>query len=263
MQTLTTRILFEKRWFIAGWGVVFAIMTTLVILFYPSFSEGPAIDELAKTMPQQLQGLIGDADQYKTLNGFIASQIYEIRMPIIILIMCLVLASSMTVREEENGELRTLNATKLSRTRILLEKWLAGSLIVVILNLIAALGTYVGVLALGETLPHELIGKLMVLSSLFAITGFTIPFAIGLATGRRSVTMFIGLVVTIGSFLLTTFAKAVQWLEPWDVLSLMHYYDTASLTDGGFAVRDISVLLAVLVAMLVFGIMRFRTRDIA
>ena len=263
MRTLLTRTLYEKRWFLVGWSVVFAVMTTLVLMFYPSCSEGPAIDELTKTMPQQLRGLIGDPDQYKSIEGFIATQIYDIRMPLLIMIMGLVLSIGLTVREEESGELRTLSSVKLSRVRVLTEKWLAGSLIVVALNLVAAAGTYVGVLALGEPLPHELIWRLMALSCIFGIVAFSIPFSIGIGTGNRAAAMFIGLVVTIGSFLLTTFAKAVDWLKDWEVLSLVHYYDTQSLKNGDFSQTDISVLLIVLVAVLSFAIIRFRSRDIS
>lgn len=263
MRTLLTRTLYEKRWFLAGWSLVFAVMTTLVLMFYPSFSEGPSIDELAKTMPQQLRGLIGDPDQYKSIDGFITTQIYDIRMPLLIMIMGLVLAAGLTVREEESGELRTLSAQAMSRTRILLEKWFAGWLIIIALNLVAVAGTYVGVVALGETIPHELIWRLMFQSSLFGIVAFSIPFSIGLASGRRAPTMFIGLFVTIGSFLLTTFAKAVDWLKDWEVFSLMHYYDTAALRDGHFNRTDIWILVAIGLVALAIMVLAFRRRDIA
>ena len=163
MRSLISRTLFERRWFITGWSLVFAVMTALVVIFYPSFSDSSAIDQLSKTMPQQLQGLIGDPDQYRTLEGFIASQIYDIRMPIMIMIMGLMLALGLTVREEESGELRSLSMLSISRTRILSEKWLAALLIIAALNLVAVAGTYVGVVSLGEDIPHELIWRLMAL----------------------------------------------------------------------------------------------------
>lgn len=263
MSSLLTRTLYEKRWFIAGWALVFAVMTALVLMFYPSFSQGPGIDELVKTMPQQLRGLIGNPDQYKSIDGFIALQIYDIRMPLLIMIMGLVLAVGLTVREEENGELRTLTAQAMSRSRILIEKWLAGSLIIVILNLVAVAGTYVGVMALGETIPHELIWRLMFLSSLFGIVAFSIPFSIGLATGRRAPTMFIGLIVTMGSFLLTTFAKAVDWLKDWEVLSLLGYYDTGALREGTFNRLDVTILIIIGLVSLALVLVAFRRRDIA
>lgn len=263
MRTLLTRTLYEKRWFFVGWAIVFAVMTALVVMFYPSFSQGPSIEELAKSMPQQLRGLIGDPDQYKSMEGFIASQIYDIRMPLLIMIMGLMLASSLTVREEESGELRTLTALSMSRTRLLLEKWFAGWVIVIGLNLVAVAGTYVGVLSLGETIPHDLIWRLMLLSSLFGIVAFTIPFAIGLATGRRAPTMSIGLIITIGSFLLTTFAKAVDWLKDWEVLSLVHYYDVLALREGYFNRADLVTLILVALIAFIGMWLVFRRRDIA
>lgn len=263
MRSLITRTLYEKRWFLMGWSVVFAVMTTLVLMFYPSFSEGPAIDELTKTMPQQLRGLIGDPDQYKSVEGFIASQIYDIRMPLLIMIMGLVLSIGLTIREEENGELRTLSALALSRHRIVIEKWLAGLLIIITLNLVAAAGTYIGILSLAENPPHELIWRLMVLSSLFGAVAFTIPFSIGMASGRRAPTMFLGLVITIGSFLLTTFAKAVDWLNDWESFSLMHYYDTSALRAGHFIQSDNWILVSIAVLMLGIAIISFRQRDIS
>jgi ABC-2 type transport system permease protein len=263
MRSLITRTLYEKRWFVAGWALVFAVMTTLVLMFYPSFSEGPGIEELSKTVPQQLQGLIGDPDQYKTIDGFIASQIYDIRMPLLIMIMGLVLAAGLTIREEENGELRTLSALNISRTRLLLEKWVAGGIIITVLNLVAVAGTYVGIASLSETMPHELIWRLMLQSSLFGIVAFTIPFAVGIGTGKRAPTMFIGLVMTIGSFLLTTFAKAVDWLKDWEVLSLVHYYDTEALRDGHFNRLDLWVLSLIGLLALCVAILAFRRRDIS
>lgn len=263
MRSLISRTLFERRWFITGWSLVFAVMTALVVIFYPSFSDSSAIDQLSKTMPQQLQGLIGDPDQYRTLEGFIASQIYDIRMPIMIMIMGLMLALGLTVREEESGELRSLSMLSISRTRILSEKWLAALLIIAVLNLVAVAGTYVGVVSLGEDIPHELIWRLMALSTVFGAVAFTIPFSIGLMSGRRAPTMFVGLVVTIGSFLLTTFAKAVDWLRDWERLSLVHYYDTSIILDKKFDIADLWILLSVTVIMLGLAILAFRNRDIA
>ena len=82
-------------------------------------------------------------------------------------------------------------------------------------------------------------------------------------SGRRAPTMFVGLVVTIGSFLLTTFAKAVDWLRDWERLSLVHYYDTSIILDKKFDIADLWILLSVTVIMLGLAILAFRNRDIA
>lgn len=259
---LLLRTLYEKRWFFMGWSIVFTVMTTLIVMFYPSFNLGPSMEEVIKTIPPQFHGMIGNPKHFHTIEGFIASQIYTVRMPLLIMIMGLLLATALTLREEESGEMKTLNMLSLSRTRILLEKWFAGWIIIIGLNLVAVAGTYVGIMSLGESYPHDMIWRLMLLSTLFGIIAFTIPFSIGIATGRRALTLFVGIVVTIGSFLLTTFAKSVDWLRYFEVMSLMHYYDVETLREGHFDRLDLWALVLIGIAAFVLMWASFRRRDL-
>lgn len=263
MHSLLTRTLYEKRWFITGWSAVFGVMSTIVLMFYPSFSDSGGFAEVAKTMPSQLRGLIGDPDIFSTIEGFIALQVYDVRMSLLLIISMLILATSLTVREEESGDLRTTLATRLGRTRLVAEKFIASTIIVLILNIAAVTGIYVGLTSLNETMPHELIWKLFALSCLFGVTAFSIPFSVALATGKRAVTMFVGLFVAIGSYILTTFARSVDWLNDWEKFSLMHYYDTGSIRHGSFDSVDAVVLGLIIVTALVIATAVFRTRDVA
>lgn len=261
--TLFGRTLYEKRWFFVGWAMAFSVMSALVLMFYPSFSEGGGFDEVAKSLPSQLQGFIGDPSVFGTIDGYIATQIYDVRMSLMIIIMTLVLASSLTVREEENGDLRTTTMTTLSRTRVVIEKFAAAVCIISALNLVTTIGIYVGLLSLGESAPHSLIWQLFALSCLFGVVAFSIPYGVALATGSRSVTMFIGLVVAIGSYILTTFARSVDWLKDWDKLSLVHYFNTTAVRKGDFDILDVLVLTMIGVVALGIAIAAFRSRDIA
>lgn len=263
MRTLYLRTLYDRRWFLSGWAAVFIVMTTLIMTFYPSFSDTEGFEAIAASLPDQLKGFIGDPSVFQTLDGFIASQIYDIRMPLLIIIMSLMLAAALSVRDEENGDMRTLLSSKLSRERILIEKFLAGMTIIILLNLVAAMGTYTGVFMLGETIPHELIWRLFTLSCLFGVAAFSIPYGAGMATGNRSTTMFVGLIVAIGSYLLTTFSKAVDWLKDIEWISLMHHYHVLTLREGAFERSDLWVLSFVILAMLTISLIAFRQRDVS
>lgn len=263
MKTYVVRALYEKRWFVVGWGIAFSVMSSLIIMFYPSFSQGGGFDEVAKSMPSQLQGFIGDPSVFATLSGFIASQIYDVRMSLLIIIMTLVLATSMTVREEEGGDMRTLLSTSLGRVRLVVEKSIVALIIIVALNLITIAGIYTGIIALGETAPHELMWKLGALSCLFSFATFTIPFSTALMTGKRSITMIVGLFVALGSYLLSTFARTVDWLENWERLSIIHYFDTAGVRTGEFHVSNVVVLLGISLLILFVSTLVFRKRDIS
>lgn len=262
-KTLVGRTLFEKRWFIFGWALVFGVISMLVLTFYPSFSEGGGFDEVAKTLPSQLQGFIGDPNVFRTIDGFIALQVFDVRMSLLLIIMTLVLATSLTVREEENGDLRTTLMTSLGRSRLVMEKFVAAVVIISLLNLVSILGVYVGILSLSETAPHSLLWQLFGLSTLFGVVAFSIPYCIGLSSGSRGLTMFVGLFVALGSYLLSTFARSVDWLKDWDFLSLIHYYDTAGLRENTFSMTNVWIYALIVIFALTVAIVTFRRRDIA
>ena len=144
-----------------------------------------------------------------------------------------------------------------------MEKFLAAVIIIIILNLVSIAGVYVGILSLGETAPHALLWQLFGLTCLFATVAFSIPYSIGLASGSRGLTMFVGLVVALGSYLLSTFARSVEWLKEWDFLSLIHYYDTAGVREGTFSSGNLWVYGLLIVISLGMAVVLFRRRDIA
>src|SRR5690606_18328557 len=145
------------------------------------------------------------------LPNYIASQIFDVRLSIIIAVMAILLAIGLTVAEEDKGQLRTIVSLPVSRRSIVTAKWLAA----VLISGLAVCGTVaevvLGVLVINESLDPMVLVRLVLLAWLMVAALATIILAVGLATGKRAVTTIIALVVAIGGFLLTTFAQAVNW----------------------------------------------------
>jgi len=263
MRTLLSKTLYDKRWFILGWSLVIVFTVVLTIAFYPSFSQGDTFEKLSQSAPGQLKGFIGDEASFHTIQGYVAEQLYNFRIPLMLLIMALVLAQGLTVSDEEKGTLRTLTALPLSRSRILWEKWLAGIIIFAIVILIAVVSGYVTGLAINESLPLDFSWKIAVISLLFATAAFSIMYAIGIATGSRALTLTIGLVAIMSGFILTTFGMSVDWLKDWQPLSLMHYADTESIVkNNSFDRLNLWILAALSALAQLIAVVLFRRRDI-
>ena len=263
MRTLLTKTLYDKRWFIIGWCAVMFFMIFLVMAVYPSLKQTDAFDKLAATVPDQLKALIGDADSFRTLKGYIATQLYDIRVPLLLMIMSLVLAQGLAGSEEEKGSLRTLLTTPLSRTRVLWERWGAGVIIVTVMILVTVIGAYIGAAVINESVPTDMIWRLGFMSWLFGVTPFTITYAVGPATGKRGLMMAVGLTVTFGSFLISSFSKNVDWLDPFKYVSLLNYYDTSTIKDGTFNVGDIWILVLLTLVCMCIAQLCFRRRDVS
>lgn len=262
MRTLLLKTLYDKRWFTIGWSLVIVFTVSFTVLFYPSLTQGNTFEELSKTVPEQLKGFIGDETSFNSIQGYVAEQLYNFRLPIMVMIMALILAQGLTVADEERGTLRTLAALPLSRTRILWERWLAGVIIFGAVTIVGVLAACLTSLGINETLSFDFLWRVTILSWLFGITAFSLMYAFGVATGSRAITMIVGLVLIMGGFILTTFGGSVDWLKDWQILSLMHYANTDSILKGSLDRLNIWIMLLLGILSQLVAIVLFRRRDI-
>lgn len=262
MRNVWTKTLYDKRAFIIGWSLGLIVLGLLMIIFYPAFHQDNGLDQLVKNLPAAFQSIVGNLANLKQLPSYIGSQLYDVRIPIFVSIFAIILSVSLTVAEEEKGQLRTLTALPLSRTRILWNKWLAVVTICLILALATVVGIEIGLSVIHETLDWLVLLRLTAMMWLLAVCLATIVFSIGLASGKRGLTMGIGVLLAAGSFILTTFTKSVDWLQPYEKLSLLHYFPAVDVAMTGIAVRDVLVYAGLIVFFLLIGIIGFRRRDI-
>lgn len=262
MYNLFTKTIYDKRAFIVGWGLGLAFLGFLMMIFYPAFHQDTGIDQLIKSLPPAFQGLVGDLNNLKELPSYIGSQLFEVRIPIFVSILSIILAVGLTVTEEEKGQLRTLAALPLSRSRILLSKWLAIVTISCITTLATIVGMEVGLVVIGETLDPMVVLRLGAMMWLLSICIATLVFGIGLASGKRAVTMGLGVLIAVGSFILTTFAKSVDWLQSYEHASLLHYFPATTIAKDEISLSDVAVLGGVALFFLLLGLFFFRRRDI-
>lgn len=264
MRSVYLKTLSDKRFFLLGWTIGFAALAALMVSFYPAMHQDGTIDALVANMPEAFKGLVGDLANLSSFHTYLAAQLFDIRMPLIAGVMAIILGLSLSVADEEKGELRTVLSLTVGRTKLLLEKWFA------MLTIMA--GTMVGLLAgiyltmpliEGASLEPEVTWRLVGMTGLMMVTFGTIPFAIGLATGKRGLATGVSILVIIGSFLVSTFSAAVDWLQDFEKLSLLHYFPAVDIAKEGIELRDVVVLASLTLALLLVTYISFRRRDVA
>lgn len=263
MHSVFLKTLYDRRWFVVGWAIAFAALAALMTSFFPAMKVS-GLDELVKNMPPAFKGLIGDLGLLSSFDTYIASQLFDIRLPLIGGIMAIILGLGLSSSEEETGELRTLAALPISRTKIALHKWLA----IVVISLAMVLAIVVGIYAVipfldDVSLNLDVAVRLLAFSWLLMVTFGTIPFAAGMIAGRRSVAMAAGVLVVIGSFILTTFGQAVDWLSDFERFSLLYYFPAVDLVKDGIQWANVIVLGGITLVLLIAAVIVFRRRDIS
>jgi ABC-2 type transport system permease protein len=134
--------------------------------------------------------------------------------------------------------------------------------------IVTSLGLVAGMYAIlpfidNASIEPQAVARLMLMTLLIMVSYGTVTFAAGMASGRRAVASFVGILVIIGSFILSTFGQAVDWLKGYEKFSLLHYFPAVDIVKSGIEARDIIVLASVVVIALVIAWAAFRHRDIA
>lgn len=264
MRSVYLRILYERRFFIVGWTIGFATLAALMTTFYPAMHQDGTVDALVKNLPAAFKGLVGDLTNLKSFDTYIAAQLFDVRMRLIAGVMAIILGLGLSVAEEERGELRTLLALPISRSKLFFQTWLA----MVTILFIASLGLIVGIYAVlpfieGGAIELFQVLRLVGMTLLVMTTFATIPYAVGRAFGKRSVANGLAILLIIGSFLLSTFGQAVDWLKEYETFSLLHYFPAVEIVTGIIEVSDIAVYAGIIGVLLVVSVIIFRRRDVA
>lgn len=263
MKNVFVKTLYERRWFALGWSLGFVAFAALMASFYPAMHMDGAIDALVANMPEAFKGLIGNLSDLNQFSTYIASQLFDIRLPLIAGIMAIILGQSLSTAEEERGELRTLLSLPISRIKLLLQKWLA----LVVITGFTVLGLFIGISVTmpfveGASIDMDKLLQLLAMTWLLMITYGTIAFGVGAITGNKGAATAISILVIIGSFILSTFGQAVDWLEAYEKLSLIHYFPATDVVKSGIEWANVAVLGGLTAILLIVASIVFRRRDI-
>ncbi len=265
MRTILTKTLYEKRGFIIGWTLGLAAFGSLMTVFFPAMRPEGALDGLMASMPPAFEGFIGEMSALRSFDTYLATQLFDIRGSIIIGIMAVVLGVGLSAKAEETGELRTLLAQPISRTRLFVENWLAMVLIIIVTVFVGlAGGIYLAAPFIEDaTLPLDGMMRTLAMTVLLMTAFATVAYAAGMETGKRSMATLIGTVVLALCFIVTTFATGVDWLRDIEHWSLLHYFQASEVMTDGVAWSDVAVLIVATIVLLVLSLIIFRRRDIA
>jgi len=262
MKNLFTKTLYDRRWFILGWALGIVFFSWLIVIFYPSAS-GDKLAGLIDSIPSSMAGFVGNLSSFNDPMKYTAIQVFAVNLPLILMVFIVILAVGLTVGEESRGTLRTLLVTPLSRRRVLAEKWAGLAVMTFLAVLATGLGILLGFWQINEQLSWTTLSQLLVMLFLESLALASLIFGIGLATGRSGLTVIIGTLVVVESYIVTTFAVGVEWLKNWEWVSLFKYFDPSWVVAHGIRLTDAVVYLAIILVSLLVSWLIFRHRDIS
>ncbi len=248
------------------WGVGAAVMAFLVVIIVPSVESLQQMAKLLETFPAfMLQAFGGEDVKFlATPEGYLSINLFSWILPVLA-IYSIMAGLNVTANEEEQGILDVVISLPVMRWRIVLEKTLAYTIIIVGNVVIMLVGLWLGVLATPSmTISQARIAE----STLNMIPGLLVVFAftvmVSTLARRRNVAAGIAAVFLLASYFIDLIGRAAKGTV-WDqlrALSFYTYHDNPGVMMHGLAWGNVIGLLVVTILMIVVAVWAFEQRDV-
>ncbi|WP_283137807.1 ABC transporter permease [Rhizohabitans arisaemae] len=264
MPTLVRKTLRDYRRSLIGWTVGICAFLTLYLSIYPSIAANPDVygDAALAKYPGALRDLMGGLDDIASGAGYLQTLVYQLFGPLLFIVCAVLLANRAIAVPEGKGTLELTLALPLSRSRIVLERWAAvavGLLIVTVVSF-ALVTTMVALVDMNVEVDRVLAAHTGLY--LLALLVGTLALAIGAITGRKAVALAASGGVAVASYAIESLAKnvdAISWLR-W--VSPFRYYADGNPLRLGWPVGDYLILAAAIAVLLFTAVRAFDRRDV-
>lgn len=247
------------------WLVGVVAYVVFIMLFYPTLQQNAELlNQYLEVLPEAFRAaFIGEIEDITSPSGFLTSYLFALIMPILILVYAIIAGSGAIAGEEERGTLDLLLANPISRSRVLLEKAANLALGVVVLSLATWASVVLSAMPVNMSVGYLAVASICISLALLGIAFGVLALAAGAAWGKRGTAGGVAAAVALFSYLMNSFAPAVDVLRPYRVLSLLYYYSGADPLVNGLDPVHVAVLVGFSAACLLVGLLAFRRRDLS
>ncbi|WP_458185281.1 ABC transporter permease subunit [Haladaptatus sp. NG-WS-4] len=248
-------------------SILLGAMAVLMVALFPSIeSSGADIDAYWDSLPPAMKaafGASGGGFSLTTIEGFLAVEIYQFFWLLLLGIYVAYVAGGLIAGDVERDRLDILLATPISRSKVLIEKFVSLLPTVLVLNVVVGAVVYGSIVAVGESVSFADVAMVHLLSIPYLLTCGAIGLLLSVVFDRADIAQRGGLGAVFALFLLDSVAESagIDWLG---AVSPTRYYDpTAILVAGEYDWTGAAILFGGTVALVLVSQALFQRKDIA
>lgn len=240
-----------------------AVYALLIVFLFPSIAaSGVDFEAYVESLPPAIQeGFIGEAS-FATVEGFLSTEMYQFLWLLLLGLYMAYSAGAIIAGDIESDRMDMLLATPVSRSRVLVEKFLALLVPILTVNLVTPFVVYGGLVAIGETIDVVSLFAVHVLAVPYLLACASVGLLLSVLVNRASIAQRGGIGVVFGLFMVDTVTTDTEfdWLG---ILSPTRYYSPIDiLAKETYDVAGALLLLTAAVVLVVVSIVLFERRDI-
>ncbi len=266
MLAVFVQVIWRRRLSLFWWSLGVLAMDGLLGVAYPTVRDNSELDKTFAGLPPSVQAVLGlqGAAHITSPIGYLNSQYYANLLPIILLVFAIGLAAWAIGGDEAAGTLELLLANPVSRLRVAMERALAVISLLGVLTAIAALGliALAPPTGLNHGLSSDKIVEASIATGLLVLVYASLAFAVGAATGARSLAVSISVSVAVALFAIEGVAAQVKTLQPVQAISPWHWFFHSDPLQNGLSLEAWFPPLVTSVVLVAAGALLFGRRDL-
>ncbi|MBK8020386.1 MAG: ABC transporter permease subunit [Chloroflexi bacterium] len=251
---------------ILWWGLGIALLGGSQFLVLQDSESLREITELMESLPPFFVQMFGggDVEYMASPEGYVASNFFSLAL-VIFAFYSVIAGLNVIANEEDRGQMDLLLSLPVTRTRLVLEKVLAFTLIIVGIAAIVFVGLVLSISAtniLQVSMVRVLESTVNILPGALFVLAFTV--LVSSITGNRPMALGITTAFIAVSYFLDTLANVApdSFLGALRPLSFFRYYDGVFVMRDGLIVGNVAVLLIGTVVMFAASLAFFNRRDV-
>lgn len=239
-----------------------AAIVYTALLVGPMFNGlSSTLGELTSAMPDALLRIVGGVDM-STAAGWYHAEVFSLVLPGAIGAVTVMMGARALAGEEESNTMDLLLSNPVTRTRVVMAKFLAILAMALLLSVATFVGTAGGVLLGGLDLSMTNIAAASLQGAGLGVVLGAAALLGGAISGRARTAAYAGMAVGFVGFVIYSFFPANERLAGWVRVSPFYYYaDNAPLTNG-INWSYTAMLFGVSALMAVASAVAFERRDI-
>jgi beta-exotoxin I transport system permease protein len=198
--TVARRWLADRRRGLAGWCLGVTGLVLFTVGFFPTVRGNEAFDKLTEQLPAGIRSLVGlsPGAPITAAPGYLHARLFSTLVPLLLLVYAIGLGARAIAGTEEDGTLELLLANPVTRPRVVLERYLANTALLVAVTAVLLVALTVSGLPIGalDGVSRTGLGGAVTGAFAIALLHGSIAYAVGAATGRRATAIAVATTVT-------------------------------------------------------------------
>lgn len=258
----------DKRRIIIGWSIGFLIYAFFITSLYPTFSSENEVIlnyiKLFADMPfLKLFGINAENIlEFTTPEGFLNPEFFYMVAPMLIIILSIALGSDFIAGEEERKTMDLLLSNPISRSRLVLEKFLSMIVIIFIVIFFTYLGFLISIFIYKIHINLIKLLEACIMLGFLGISYGSLSFTVGCMTGNKGKSIAISSVVAIISYLVNALSNISSFIAKYRFISLFYYYGGDHPLRKGIYLPHFLVMISVILILLIISLLSFEKRDV-